>query len=788
MRNQGSLITGVLTVAWVGLFAAHADTLTEGNPPLKVVPAVTAKAQAFNLRDVRLLGGEFKTAQDTAAKYLLSIEADRLLAKFRKEAGLEPKAKHYGGWEDKTIAGHSLGHYLSACSLAWASTGDQHFLDRANYVVAELAECQRAGGDGYLAAFENGRKVYAEVGAGDIRSSGFDLNGIWVPNYTMHKVLAGLRDAYRLCGNTNALNVSIKLVDWMEKSLARLNEAQMQRVLACEHGGMNEVLADLYVDTGNERYLKFSRRFHHKAILDPLARSEDILPGKHANTQIPKIVGLATRYELAGDTNDLAAADFFWQRVVHHHSYVTGGHCDGEHFGQPDQLNNRLSSSTTETCNVNNMLKLTEHVFGWNPVADVADFYERALLNHIRSSQHPDGRVIYNLSLKPGHYKEYQQPYDDWTCCVGTGMENHVKYGTGIYYHTADSLWINLFIASELNWRSRGILLQQETRWPSADTSSFTIKTDKPQEFTLQIRHPYWAKTLTVKVNGKVVSEKTSPSSYAVVRRVWKNDDKVVVIFPMALRTESMPDNTNRIAVFYGPTLLAADLGAVNNSAATKPAFVPVLLTENKPFTDWVKPVSIGDQMFKTKGVGKPHDVSLVPFYRLHDRRYTVFLDKFTADDWAKREADIRAEETRVKALEARTVDFCQLGEMQPERDHDVQGDKSGTGEYMGRKLRHAWDGGWFSFEMKVDSGVTNQLLCDWWGSENGKREFDILVDGVKIAAQKLLNNKPGQFWDATYSIPAELTRGKIKVTVKFQALPENYAGGLFGCRIVRPL
>lgn len=767
-------------------FMAQADSLTDGKPPLKITPVMPPLAEAFNLHDVRLLPGEFKTGQDIATNYLLSLEPDRLLAAFRAEAGLPKKAEPYGGWESETIAGHSLGHYLSAVATAWASTGDPEFQRRVHYIVAELAACQQAGGDGYIAAFKNGRKIFAEVAAGNIRSSGFDLNGIWVPNYTMHKVLAGLRDAYRLAGNDQALEVSRKLADWLDNIYSALTDEQMQKVLACEHGGMNEVLADLYADTGDEKYLKLSRKFHHKAVLDPLALGQDILPGKHANTQIPKIIGLATRYELAGDPKDKQAAQFFWDRVVHHHSYVTGGNANFEYFGEPDALNDRLSPNTTETCNVYNMLKLTEHIFGWSASADAADFYERALLNHIRSTQHPDGCVIYNLSLKPGYHKDYQSKYGDFTCCVGTGMENHVKYGEGIYFHNDSNLWVNLFIASELEWNARGISLRQETQWPNGDSSIITITTPKPQEFSLNIRHPFWADTLIVSVNGDIVSDTTSRSSYAVINREWKNGDKVEIIYSMSLRTEAMPDNPNRIAVFYGPTLLAADLGPANDPAADKLDYVPVILNDAKPVGDWVKPVSLADQKFETVGVGKPRDMQLVPFHLLHDRRYTVYFDKFTPQDWAKREGEIRAEELRQKELAARTTDFFQPGEMQPERDHDVQSKNSDDGEFAGRKFRHAWDGGWFSFEMKVDSAATNELVCTWWGSESGERNFDILVDGTKIASQKLLKNQPLKFWDANYPIPVALTRGKEKVTIKLQAQPGNFAGALYGSRILR--
>ncbi len=785
MKSTSTIVVAAAAAAMT--FGGRADTPAAAGAGVRVKPVAPPRATPFSLHDVRLLDGPFKEGQDIALKYLLSLEPDRFLVNFRKEAGLPAKAEHYGGWEAKGVSGHTGGHYLSACALAYASTGDRRFLDRANHIVDELAECQTAIGTGYVAAIPEGKRVYAEIAAGNIRSSGFDLNGCWVPNYTMHKVFAGLRDAWRLCGNARALAVARGLADWFEKTHAGLDDAQMQRILAAEHGGINETFADLYADTGDERYLRLSRRFHHKAILEPLARGEDILPGQHANTQIPKLVGLATRYELAGDPADRAAADFFWERVVHHHSYVTGGHCDHEHFGPPDRLNDRLSNMTTETCNVYNMLKLTLHVFGWNPDAGVADFYERALLNHIRSTQHPDGRVIYNLSLKPGFHKEYQSPYDGFTCCVGTGFENHAKYGEGIYFHDDDSIWVNLYIASELRWKARGATIRQETRWPDGETAAFLLACAKPAEFTLRLRRPHWAGDgFKVTVNGRPERIEGRPSSYVEIRRTWQSGDRVEVAFPMSLRTEAMPDNPRRIAVFYGPTLLAADLGPVNDPESAKPMYVPVLITDDKAVTEWVRPAAGAPQTFRTVGAGRPRDVQLVPFHRLHDRRYTVYLDAFDREGWARREAEMRAEQERQQRLAARTLDTLRIGEMQPERDHNLQSGNSATGEHLGRKWRDARDGGWFSFEMKSAGDQPAELLCTYWGEETGNRTFDILVEGVKVATQRLQLDKPGQFFDVTYPIPVDLTRGREKVTVRFQPHAGNWAGGLFGCRMLR--
>jgi DUF1680 family protein len=746
---------------------------------------VTLEAQEFPLEDVRLLDGPFKAAMLRDSAYLLRLDPDRLLSGFRKEAGLTPKAKAYGGWESMTIAGHSLGHYLSACALMFASTGDARFRERVNYIVSELDACQRANGNGYVAAIPNGKKIFHEISAGDIRVKPFDLNGGWVPWYTLHKLFAGLLEVHRHFQNTNALDVAVKLADWADATVADLTEDQFQHMLGCEHGGMNEVLAELYARTGNEKYLRLSRRFHHKAVLEPLAQREDHLQGLHANTQIPKLIGLARRYELTGDVADKTAAEFFWDRVVHHHSYVNGGNSDGERFGPPDKLNNRLSDNMSETCNTYNMLKLTRHLFEWHTSAEYADYYERALYNHILASQDPDdGMVCYYVPLRAGSQKEYSKPFDSFWCCVGTGMENHAKYGEAIYFHNDNAIWVNLFIPSELTWREQRVSLRQETSYPEAGKVSFAVKAPRPVSFSLRLRYPGWAQGVSVSVNGQPQRVEAKPGSFIELERTWKNGDRVELTIPMSLRLEALPDNPRRVAILYGPTVLAGDLGAEAHSETV--SLVPAFVAEGNEPSQWMKPVAAEPLTFRTTNTGRPGDVTLYPFYRMHHKRYAVYWDLLNEQQWTEREANYTKELERLRRLEAATIDFVQPGETQTEKAHNLQGERTEAGENAGRKWRHAAEGGWVSFDLKALPDGPLALVCSYWGGESGPRNFDILVDGKKIAAQSLHNDKPGEFFDVTYAIPPELTRGKNKITIRFQAQPGNFAGGFYGLRVIR--
>ena len=533
------------------------------------------------------------------------------------------------GWENESLAGHTLGHYLSACSMMYQTTGDNRFSERVNYIVGELKLLQDTDRKGYIGAFPKGKHVFEEeVAKGDIRAKGFDLNGIWSPFYTAHKMMAGLRDAYELCGNRQALEVEKSYADWLDRIVGPLSDEQMQRMLICEHGGISETLADLYADTREDKYLKLAELFYHKAILDSLKLRKDILPRKHSNTNIPKLIALSRLYELTGDTSDKGAAEYFWKTVVRHHTYVTGGNGNKEYFGPEDKLSNSLGQETTESCNVYNMLKLSAHLFEWEPSATVADYYERALFNHILSSQNSEnGRVTYNLALGMGGFKEFQDPFD-FTCCIGSGMENHSKYAGNIFYHNNNELFVFQYIASELNWKEKGITVTQKTSYPGEQSSHLELKCDSPVRLTLMIRYPSWAKSgIEIRVNDKTEKVRLSPGSFIPVERVWKSGDKVDIRIPFSLHLESMPDDSSRVSVIYGPLVMAGDLGPLADTVLKSNDYVPVMMTENRDPSEWMKKVEGKQNTFITVKTGNPRDVELKPFYTIYDRRYSVYWD-----------------------------------------------------------------------------------------------------------------------------------------------------------------
>ena len=586
------------------------------------------KVRPFPMTQVRLKNGPFKEAMEANRRYLLSLPPDRLLHTFRLNAGLPSSAEPLGGWEkpDCELRGHFAGgHYLSACALMYASSGDDELKAKANGMVAELGKCQRTHGDGYLSAFPE--EFFARLRDG---------KKVWVPFYTLHKIVAGLLDVYVHCGNEQALEVAEGMANWIGRWVQPLSDEQMQRVMETEFGGTNEVLYNLYALTGNSHYLELGDRFYHKRVFDPLAAHRDELKGLHANTNIPKMTGAARRYELTEEPRFREIASFFWQEVTGARAYCTGGTSYEEHWRtEPGKLASELGQNTEECCCSYNMLKLTRHIFGWTADPRAMDYYERTLFNSRLGTQDADGLKSYFLPLGGGYWKYFDSPFDSFWCCTGTGVEEFAKFGDTIYFHDEHGLYVNLFIASELNWPEKGVRLEQETNFPEQEKARLLIHTEGPVKMDLNIRIPYWAtRGGRIMLNGEALPVFSSPSSYLTLDRTWKDGDRVEVSLPMDLHIDALADDPTLQAVMYGPLVLAGRLGSENLSKAMvyigydtspggKPVPVPVITSNAKDPLGWVKPISGQPLTFRTWGQGQ--QIALIPLYKLFDERYAVY-------------------------------------------------------------------------------------------------------------------------------------------------------------------
>jgi uncharacterized protein len=513
---------------------------------------VVPLASPFPLKDVKLLPGAFSAAADVNRKYLKTLPPDRLLHTFRRTAGLPSSAEPLGDWEkpDCELRGHFAGgHYLSACALAFASSGDEDLKRNGDLMVAELAKCQAQHKNGYLSAFP--QELF------DRLRDGVD---VWAPFYTIHKVIAGHLDMYTLAGNEQALDTVEKMARWVQSWSDPLSEQQMQRVLLVEYGGMGEVLANLYGVTGKREYLELAQRFDKKGLFDPLAAHRDELKGLHVNTHVPQVIAAARLYELTGDKRYWNIADYFWDEVTSERSFCTGGTSNLELWrSDPGVLSTQLSSETSEDCCAYNMMKLTRHLFAWSPRAQYMDYYERALFNHRMGTIDPEtGTTVYYLPLGSGYSKIYAQPFDSFWCCNGTGAEEFAKLADTIYFHDDGSIFVNLYIASELNWTEKGIRITQQTSFPEEQGTTLLVSTPRPVDIDLKLRVPYWAKSGSVKVNGRAIAAFADSSSYLILRGPWKNGDRIELSLPMSLHAAPMPDKESLQAAMYGPLVLAA--------------------------------------------------------------------------------------------------------------------------------------------------------------------------------------------------------------------------------------
>jgi len=594
----------------------------------------------FALADVRLKEGPFLHAQKLDEVYLLRLEPDRMLANFRTNAGLQPRAPVYGGWESVEpwiwirCHGHTLGHYLTAAACMYETTLDKRFAERVDYIVAELAECQAKTG-GWLTAFPDGVAPLTESLAGR------EFAG--VPWYTTHKVLAGLRDAHLHRGSQSALEVWVRFTDWIDNACRDVPEDRFQKMLDREHGGMNEVLADLYALTRDERYAQLARRFSHQALLQPLASGKDSLDGLHANTQIPKVIGFSRMAETLGKPGDAydSAAKFFWKTVVDGRSFATGGHGDAEHFFPPQEFAQHLESGKTmETCCTHNMLRLTRSLHARDPKVGYFDYYERALFNGILASQDPEtGMNTYFQSTRPGYVRLYHQPFDTFWCCTGSGIENHARYGESIYAHAPGTLFVNLFLASTLEWREQGVRVEQDTRFPDSDTTRLSFHGDTAREVTLALRQPSWCPAMTVTVNGKRKTVARKPGQYHQIARRFRAGDVVELRLPMKLSLAPLPQDEQHAALVYGPIVLGARMGTEGLSPGSQLIINEResgnMLQADVKIPRWTKPLAelvkhttrtnAAKLEFRTSGFAGGASVDLIPWFRLTHERYNLY-------------------------------------------------------------------------------------------------------------------------------------------------------------------
>lgn len=719
-------------------------------------------------RHVTLKPSIFSRAQEANRAYLLSLSPDRLLHNFHKGAGLPVKAPVYGGWEAQSIAGHTLGHYLTACALQVSHTGDPELARRLAYMTAELARVQAAHGDGYAGGTTRwnqddpagGKQVFEELRRGDIRSSRFSLNDGWVPVYTWHKVHAGLLDAHRLAATPGALDVALGLAGYFGSILEGLSDEQVQKILVTEHGGLNEAYAETYALTGEERWLTLARRLRHKAVLDPIAAGRDELAGLHANTQIPKVIGLARLYEVGGDPAEREAARYFQQVVTGRHSYAIGGNSDREHFGKPYQIAGRLAETTCEACNTYNMLKLTRHMWSWRPHGDLFDYYERAQLNHIMAHQNPaDGRFVYFMPMAAGGRRSYSTYEDSFWCCVGSGMESHAKHADSIWWRGEQTLYLNLFVASRLDLGEGDFAIDLDTAYPDDGRVVLTLARAPKAERELALRLPAWCASPSLRINDRPVAVGDRADGYVRVRRRWKPGDRVVLSLPMAVRAEPTPDDPRLVAFFSGPLVLAADLGPAERPFDQA---APALLGEGDP-AELPRRSGLDPHVF-VADMAQGGVARFSPFYAQYDRRTAVYAPVFTKARWAAEgPAFLAAEQARID-LAARTVDAVYLGEQQPEVDHQVT---AGGGEIIqlnGRSGRKLGAGGWLEATLARRSGPLTLQLVHW--GQDVRQAAQVLVDGKPIGRFETGAAKR----DGFFTIDLPLPPGERPVRVRLQA------------------
>ena len=764
----------------------------------------------FNLKDVELLDGPFKHAMDLNVKVLLEYDTDRLLAPFLKEAGLTPKAPYFPNWEG--LDGHIGGHYVGALAIHYAATGNQECYERLQYMLSELKRAQDANGDGYIGGVPNSKTLWGELKKGNM-----DLyRRAWVPWYNVHKLYAGLRDAWQYAGIEEAKDMFLKMCDWGMGIFQDFTDEQMEQMCNTEFGGMDEIFADAYQMTGDAKYLTAAKRFAHHQLLDAMAAHIDNLDNKHANTQVPKASGYARIAQQDGDPVFREAAEFFWDRVSNYRSVVIGGNSRSEHFpAASDYISYIEHREGPESCNTHNMLRLTEFLFEISPEAKYADFYEKAMYNHVLSTQHPEhGGYVYFTSMRPSHYRVYSQINSGMWCCVGTGMENHGKYGEFIYTHNGgDELRVNLFVASKLNWAENKATITQETSFPYEESSKLTVNLKKSKKFKMFIRCPEWTDGgYSIKVNGKEFAAGATPQSYVEIDRKWKNGDVVEISLPMKVTVEELEYVPQYIAVKKGPIVLAAKTGTEHLDGLVSDdgrwahiASGPLVPIDQTPIMvgsrekvegliQTMQPVQGKPLHYTVAGLfndRKYDNLELEPFFYLHDSRYAIYFLNLTEDGYDDMLAQIRAEEAAMLALDRRTVDAVTPGEQQPEVDHKMNAENSSTGNEDNKPYRTVRRGGSFSYELFTDNLEDLSLCVGYWGNEttnnNMPRALDILVDDELMVSETAFpNTGQKKIERKEYALPKSALQGKDKVKITFRGQGNAMAARIFDVRLVK--
>lgn len=784
---------------------------------LCITPVIGVTAQnklykdEFPLGDITLLDGPLKHARDLNVQVLLKYDCDRMLAPYRKEAGLQSRKPSYPNWDG--LDGHVGGHYLSALAIN-AATGNEECRKRMEYMISELqlvldANNQRPNAwcHNYIGGVPNSAKMWTAFSKGDFGP----YFGTWAPFYNIHKMYAGLRDAWLYCGNEQAKNLFLKFCDWAVDITRDLNDGQMEKMLGNEHGGMNEVLADAYAITGEQKYLDCARRFSHKLLLVPMEEGKDCLDNMHANTQIPKVIGYQRIAELAHDVQYHNASEYFWEIVTRQRSLALGGNSRREHFPTKETCIDYINDiDGPESCNTYNMLKLTEDLNRVKPDGMYGDFYETAMFNHILSAQHPQhGGYVYFTSARPRHYRNYSAPNEAMWCCVGTGMEDHGKYGQFVWTHDKgvkaedDALYVNLFVASELNWKDRKMVIRQQTAFPYAETSVVEVAKGKGT-FILKVRKPSWCENFTVKGVG-FDADSYEENGFVCMKRKWKKGDQVKISMPMHAYIKPMINVPQYVAIMYGPILLGMKTGTedMRSLIADDSRFgqyaggkklaldeAPILLPKHlDDIAKELKPISGKPLHFKlATRMENAIDGELQPFFEIHDSRYMMYWLALGENDYKAYMQKLATEEKERQALEERTVDKVNPGEQQPETDHNMEADVTERGNTEGVFFRDARDGHFFSYLMQTKGETNLSLQLKFWGQDEWRTsEFDIYVNDKLLCS---VNNshrwRTTQFKTVDYAIPSEFVKGKKEIRVKFVAHKGKQVGQIYGVRLVK--